>query len=130
MNKEIKPRTDLVGVSPNPAALLRLAGSVLIKTHDEWPVFDRRHISGGSMAQIGAIHPDASKEGRSPTSWPQDLNHHHREADHDGLNLHHAAGRDLCVGQPLSRTIDPWVGVALPSTGSAVSQLVERGRAR
>ena len=28
-NKEIKPRTDVVGVFPDPAALLRLAGSVL-----------------------------------------------------------------------------------------------------
>jgi transposase-like protein len=62
VNKEIKRRTDVVGVFPNPAALLRLAGAVLIETHDEWQVSDRRYLSEGSMAQIGATATDPSKE--------------------------------------------------------------------
>jgi putative transposase len=52
----------VVGVVPNPAALLRLAGSVLIETHDEWQVSDRCYLSEGSMAQIRAVDPDSSKE--------------------------------------------------------------------
>ena len=59
VNKEIKRRTDVVGVFPNPAALLRLAGCVLIEVHDEWQVSERRYLSEGSMALIDAQPTDA-----------------------------------------------------------------------
>jgi hypothetical protein len=65
LNKEIKRRTDVVGVFPNPEALLRLAGAVLVEAHDEWQVGERRYLSEGSMALLA--RPPADPEGGSHT---------------------------------------------------------------
>jgi putative transposase len=52
LNKEIKRRTDVVGVFPNPAALLRLAGSVLVEAHAEWQFADKRYLSETTLALL------------------------------------------------------------------------------
>lgn len=54
---EIKRRTDVVGVFPNPAALLRLAGAVLVEQHDGWEAGDRRYLSEVSMAALYTVEP-------------------------------------------------------------------------
>jgi putative transposase len=59
LNKEVKRRTDVVGIFPDDASLLRLSTCVLIEAHDEWQVADRRYLSEASMAQLTPPTPTA-----------------------------------------------------------------------
>jgi putative transposase len=57
LNKEVKRRTDVVGIFPNNAALLRLTACVLIEAHDEWQDAGRRYLSEATMALLNPPAP-------------------------------------------------------------------------
>lgn len=51
----MKRRTNVVGIFPNRASLVRMVATLLQEQDDEWQVADRRYFSAGSMAHIDEL---------------------------------------------------------------------------
>jgi hypothetical protein len=56
---------------PNPAALLRLAGAVLVEQHDEWDAGERRYFSEASMHALETINQLGTDHDKEVVAIPE-----------------------------------------------------------
>jgi len=66
LNREIRRRTDVVGIFPDRTSLIRLVGAVLAEQHDEWTE-GRRYLGLDVLARSRVTLVDGAADASPPT---------------------------------------------------------------
>lgn len=54
LNKEVKRRTDVMGIFPNEGSIQRWVGAVLMEQHDDW-LQGKRYMTLETMAEVSGV---------------------------------------------------------------------------
>ena len=69
LNREIRRRTDVAGIFPDRASIIRLVGAALAEQHDEWAE-GRRYLGLDVLARSQAVDAAIDKEVSEPALQP------------------------------------------------------------
>lgn len=67
LNKEIRRRTDVVGIFPDRDALIRLVGAVLAEQHDEWAE-SRRYLGLDVLSKSRTVNDAPTEQEDTPAA--------------------------------------------------------------